>query len=229
MVRMEHVIPAVIFRQSFMENTQKTPRRRPPRFELTGDLLCLDFVNTLDNRPSSEPKELLEYYVDLARFAEDTGILAPHQADQLVERSALMPDEAQRTLRYAVELREALYAVLAALMKKQPAPAMALVRLNGFVQHAAQHARLVESGARLEWRFDDPTSSLDAPLWAIARSAADLLASDQMAFVRACSSKTCQWLFLDTSKNHRRRWCDMKLCGNRAKGQRFYRRKKSGK
>lgn len=210
-----------------MENThRKIVRRRPPRFELTGDLLCLDFVNTLDDRPSGEPKELLTHYVDLARFAEDTGILTPHQADRLVERSALVPEEAQRTLRYAIELREALYAVLAAVMKKQAAPAMALAKVNGFVQDAAQHARLVESGGRMEWRFDEPGSSLDAPLWAIARSAADLLASEQMAFVRACSSKTCQWLFLDTSKNHRRRWCDMKLCGNRAKGQRFYRRKK---
>ena len=212
-----------------MEKTQthrKIARRRPPRFELTGDLLCLDFVNTLDDRPSGEPKELLAHYVDLARFAEDTGILAPHQVDRLIEQSAQIPDEAQRALRDAIELRESLYAVLAAVMKKQAAPALALAKLNGFVQDAAQHARLTESGARVEWRLDDPGSSLDSPLWAIARSAADLLASEQMALVRACSSKTCQWLFLDTSKNHRRRWCDMKLCGNRAKAGRFYSRKK---
>ena len=53
--------------------------------------------------------------------------------------------------------------------------------------------------------------------WPIARSAADLLASDQLAYVRACSSKVCEWFFLDTSKNHHRRWCDMTRCGNRAK------------
>jgi len=47
-----------------------------------------------------------------------------------------------------------------------------------------------------------------------------------VAYVRACASKTCQWFFLDTSKNHRRRWCDMTKCGNRAKFQRFYSRKK---
>lgn len=212
-----------------MENIdRKIARRRPPRFELVGELTCLDFVNTLDDRPSGEPKELLEHYVDLARFAEDTGILAPHQVDGLIERSALVPDAALRALRDAVELRETLYAVLVAVLKKQAAPAAALAKLNGFVQIAAQHARLVESGGRLEWRFDEPGSSLEAPLWAIARSAADLLASDKVAYLRACSSKTCQWLFLDTSKNHRRRWCDMKLCGNRAKVKRFYARKKMG-
>jgi predicted RNA-binding Zn ribbon-like protein len=46
--------------------------------------------------------------------------------------------------------------------------------------------------------------------------------------VRACFSKTCEWFFLDTSKNHHRRWCDMTRCGNRAKVQRFYERKKKG-
>lgn len=205
---------------------RKIVRRRPPRFELTADLLCLDFVNTLDDRPSGEPKELLAHYVDLARFAEDTGILALHEADRLIERSALAPEESKRALADAIELRESLYAVLAAVIKKQAVPAMALAKLNGFVQDAAQHVRLIARPGGLEWGFDDPWSSLESPLWPIARSAADLLASPQLSYVRACSSKTCQWLFLDTSKNHRRRWCDMKLCGNRAKVQRFYTRKK---
>ncbi len=63
-------------------------------------------------------------------------------------------------------------------------------------------------------------------LWAIARSAADLLASDELPYVRACASKTCEWLFLDVSKNHGRRWCDMTKCGNRAKFRSYYKRKK---
>jgi predicted RNA-binding Zn ribbon-like protein len=42
--------------------------------------------------------------------------------------------------------------------------------------------------------------------------------------VRACESDTCQWLFLDTSRNRSRRWCDMKVCGNRSKVRRFYHR-----
>jgi predicted RNA-binding Zn ribbon-like protein len=65
-------------------------------------------------------------------------------------------------------------------------------------------------------------------LWPIVRSAAELLASDNLPFVRACSSNTCQWFFLDTSKNHRRRWCSMKLCGNRAKVRKFYARQREG-
>lgn len=209
------------------QSNKKVARRRPPRFELTGDSLCLDFVNTLDDRPSGEPQELLKHYVDLARFAEDTGTLATEQVDRLMEKSYVAPEPAQRALAAAIELREAMYSIFTAIMSKKPVPAAALTTLNQYVQGAAQHSRLVQAEGYFEWRFDAPASDFFAPLWPIARNAADLLASDQLAYVRACSSKTCQWLFLDTSKNHRRRWCDMKVCGNRAKFRRFYARQKN--
>ena len=58
-------------------------------------------------------------------------------------------------------------------------------------------------------------------LWPIIRSSADLLVSDELELVKICDNDECRWLFLDTSRNHRRRWCDMKVCGNRAKVRRF--------
>ena len=205
---------------------KKIARRRPPRFELSAGLLCLDFVNTLDDRPSGKPLELLKNYVDLARFAEDTGVLEATQADQLTEKSYAVPGPAQHALTAAIELREAMYAIFGAIVNKKPVPAAALTTLNQYVQGAAQHSRLVQINGHFEWSFEAPANRFDAPLWPIARSAADLLASEQVKNVHACASKTCQWLFLDTSKNHRRRWCDMKLCGNRAKSRQFYARKK---
>ena len=48
-------------------------------------------------------------------------------------------------------------------------------------------------------------------------SAAELLVSPQRNHVKRCASATCLWLFLDETRNHQRRWCDMKVCGNRAK------------
>ena len=206
-------------------------RRRPPLFELTAGVLCLDFVNTLDNRPSGEPKELLARYGDLLRFAEDTGILTPAQADRLFAWSEADPDEAQRVLRAAVELREAMYAVFSAVIAKRAVPASALALLNGYIQLAAQQVSLTPANAGFAWRYDsdgDSPGGFETMLWPIVRSAAELLASDNLPFVRACSSKTCQWFFLDTSKNHRRRWCSMKLCGNRAKVRKFYARQREG-
>ena len=205
---------------------KKIARRRPPRFELIAGALCLDFINTLDDRFSNEPKELLASYIDLARFGEDAGILDTRQVDRLFPMSLQYPDKAKRALDDAIRMREAMYAVLWALVTKKPVPAAALLSLNHDVQEAAQHALLVESKARFEWRFDPTPSDFYAPLWAIARSAADLLASDELPYVRACASKTCEWLFLDVSKNHGRRWCDMTKCGNRAKFRSYYKRKK---
>jgi predicted RNA-binding Zn ribbon-like protein len=212
-------------------NETEPGRRRPPKFELVAGNVCLDFINTLDDRPSTQPKELLTNYYELARFGEDTGILTAEQLDFLFERVHLMTDEAEDALRRAKNLREALYAVFSALMNRQTVPVIAMHTLNAYIQDAALHSRLVQSEivqseGRLEWRFDDLTSTLDAMLWPISRAAADLLASSDLALVRACSSPTCQWFFLDTSKNHHRRWCSMQQCGNRAKVRKFYARKR---
>jgi predicted RNA-binding Zn ribbon-like protein len=214
----------------------KPVRRRPPKFELIGGDVCLDFINTLDDRPSAQPKELLKNYYELAGFGEDTGILTPAELDFFYERVHLAPDEAEEALRRARNLREALHDIFWAVMNKRTAPQGAMNRLNANLHDAALHSRLVQPEmaqskipqreGRLEWRFDDLTSSFDAMLWPIARAAADLLASPDLALVHACSSPTCQWLFLDTSKNHHRRWCSMKQCGNRAKVRKFYEKRR---
>lgn len=210
----------------------KLERRQPPKFELIGGNVCLDFVNTLDDRPSAQPKDLLKNYYELARFGEDTGILTPAQLDFFYERAHLAAEQTADAVRHAINLREALHAIFMAVISKQKAPPQAMNILNANLHEAALHSRLVQSEmaqreGRLEWRFESMTSAFDAMLWPIARAAADLLASSDVALVRACSSPTCQWLFLDTSKNHHRRWCSMKQCGNRAKVRKFYAKKKT--
>jgi predicted RNA-binding Zn ribbon-like protein len=205
----------------------KPERRRQPKFELIGGNVCLDFINTLDDRPSAEPKELLRNYNELLSFGEDTGLLPPKVVDFFFENVHTMPGAAADALRRAINLREAMHAVFSALTNRQTAPQVAMDTLNAYIQDAAVHSRLVAHEGRCEWRFDNMGSALDAILWPIARAAADLLVSSDLALIRACSSPTCQWLFLDTSKNHHRRWCSMKQCGNRAKARKFYAKKKT--
>jgi predicted RNA-binding Zn ribbon-like protein len=205
---------------------KKIKREPAPGFDLLAGVLCLDFVNTLDDRFTPDPKELLRHYRDLVRFAEDTGILSDQQADRLLTRSLEHGDEAARALASAIQLREAISAICYALARKKPVPESALALLNWQVQETARHLGLVAGRHGLEWKFDANSSDLFAPLWPIARDAAELLASERVEYVRACASKTCQWIFLDESKNHRRRWCDMTKCGNRAKVKRFYVRQK---
>lgn len=204
---------------------QKIERRRPPRFDLIGGNVCLDFVNTLDDRHTPQPKELLKTYIDLARFGEDTGVLSATQVDTLFERSYTRAEEAQESLLRGRELREAIHDVFWATINKRPVPPVALADLNSFARAAARHMQLVPAKHGFVWAFDN-LLDFDTVLWPIARAAADLLPSDQLGYVRACSSKACEWFFLDSSKNHHRRWCDMTRCGNRAKVRRFYARRK---
>ena len=87
------------------------------------------------------------------------------------------------------------------------------------------HSRLVHSGTgfALEWEVGD---ALDSMLWRITRSAMELLTSDELKYVKQCGR--CDWLFVDRSRNHKRRWCSMNACGNRVKMARRYERTKQG-
>ena len=154
--------------------------------------MCLDFVNTLDDRFTDQPKELLATYRDLARFAEDAGVLSNQQVDHLCAQGEKSPEPAQRALKSAIQMREAMSEVFYALANGRPVPKPALAILNHCVQQAAQHARLVPAPAHFAWQFDPAQDNLESPLWPIARSAAELLASDQLQYVHACASLTCE-------------------------------------
>ena len=59
----------------------------------------------------------------------------------------------------------------------------------------------------------------DALLLPIARAIAELITEDNFTYVKACEGSTCSLLFVDRSRSHGRRWCDMSICGNRSKQQ----------
>jgi len=59
-------------------------------------------------------------------------------------------------------------------------------------------------------------------LWPIMRSAAELLTNGPLDRLKQCAG--CSWLYLDASRNRTRRWCEMRVSGNRAKARRHYER-----
>ena len=96
-------------------------------------------------------------------------------------------------------------------------------------EHAAAmaHARIEPGPESFGWTWADE-AALESPLWPVARDAADLLTHPDAVRVKACASDDCSALFVDTTKNRRRRWCDMKICGNRAKVRRHRESKRRG-
>lgn len=202
----------------------------PPKspFEFTGGTPCLEFADTVDNRTSENPRELLTDYGRLLQWGEEAGVITAKIAEHLRHLAADEPGSAQATLRTSIRLRDAIYDIFSAVAQRKVIPGSALAILNQAIRHANQHTQLVRTNRRVVWEWMDPESNLDSMLWPVCRSAAELLSGEEIAFVRQCASETCAGLFLDKTKNHRRRWCDMKVCGNRDKARRYYQRKKAG-
>jgi len=187
--------------------------------------LSLDFVNTVGGIRSGPSDDKLARYEDLAEWAVLGGALSKEEGARLAQRAAQDPDQAARELARARDFREALHAVFSARMEDGTVPKAAMERVNAEIGRALSHARLVPADGHYHWGWDN-TDMLEAPLWAVARDAGRLLTEGSAARLRECASDTCGWLFLDTTKNRSRRWCDMKGCGNRDKVRRY--RRKAG-
>jgi len=191
-----------------------------PPFELIGGHPALDLVNTLDWRfRVNGQEELLAGYDDLLRFAAQSEILTAKQIRHIVrtgkDRAAA---DALVTCR---ELREAAAEIFYSAVDDRTPEASQIKIVERAFKEAREHQRLVWSGSQLVWEWPASAWEPALPLWILAVSIARLLLSDQMRLLRACEKPDCRWLFLDTSKNHTRRWCDMKICGNRMKARRF--------
>jgi predicted RNA-binding Zn ribbon-like protein len=200
-----------------------------PAFDLSGGVLCLDFVNTLGNRLGPEPlEEGLAGYGDLVEFARQSGVLDGAGAKRLLQRAEARPAEAAATLVRAVALRESIHDVFDALADGRAPAREALDGLNDELGVALAHARVAPSGSSYALAWDDPDSALDRPLWPIARSAMDLLLESDLTRVGECESETCGFLFLDSTRNRSRRWCDTRICGNRARVRRHRSRQAEG-
>jgi predicted RNA-binding Zn ribbon-like protein len=204
------------------------PVRSKSPFEFTGGNPCLDFADTVDNRTSDQPRELLTDYGRLLQWGEEAGVITARTAERLRRRASEAPGNALATLRTSIHLRDTMYDIFSAVAQRRVIPSTALAILNQAVRHAAQHARLVHANRRFTWEWIEPESHLDSMLWPVSRAAAELLIAEEIGYVRQCASESCSWLFLDKTKNHRRRWCAMNSCGNRDKARRYYQRQKAG-
>ena len=190
-------------------------------FEFVGGRPCLDFSNTMGG--DRRTRDDLPTYAELVSWARQGGLVTPAQARALLLRARREPAAAARTLEAAVQLRGALFRTFTALAEeKRPAQAD-LEALNRALAVALPHRRLMQSGREiaLGWGASD---DLDRMLWPVVQDAADLLAHGEQRPIKMCGAEDCSWLFVDESRNHSRRWCTMKDCGNVAKARRHYQR-----
>jgi predicted RNA-binding Zn ribbon-like protein len=195
---------------------RKLIQRPVAAIRLDGGRLCVDFVNTIHDRYATEvedyihgPERFIEWCLRAGALRADEHIVAPR-------------GRCSERLRHVRNLRHHLHAVLAAQVDGVRAPADAVQDLDAWL-HRAWGSQALRSDGKMHWR-DDAYDAL-LPLKRIALDALDFLGDPSVSQLRRCANTTsCGWLFLDTTKNHRRRWCAMETCGTAAKMMR-YRRK----
>jgi predicted RNA-binding Zn ribbon-like protein len=183
-----------------------------------GGALCLDFVNTIDPRLEPPREDFLPTFNALVDWAAFVGAVDPAEAAALAAGAERDPAQAALVHSRAIELREALFELLRP-PRRTGRHTAALTVVNEELQRALAGAELTPTTGR--YRLTPrPATGLDRIFWPITRSAAELLTSADIDRVRECDGRGCGWMFLDTSKAGRRRWCSMAICGNRAKARR---------
>ena len=191
---------------------------------LVGGLLCLDFVNTVDDRLDERPVDWLSSYGALLGWTRRSGALGAEEEARLAQ---VAQSHGGAALARAREVREALYGMLAALAVPKPVPPAALATIDGALADlmGAPVLRSEGSGLRVTTTGE---ASLDAntPLRRALRSVLDLLADTGAHPIRQCAAPDCSFLFLDTTRSHNRLWCRSGGCGTRNRFRRYYARRR---
>jgi predicted RNA-binding Zn ribbon-like protein len=171
-----------------------------------GGALCLDFVNTVNAWPNPRRDDLTTPQ-GLARWAAQSGL-------------GLHAPPTPRQLETARRVRQAVRSVFAAIAAGEEPPPEGLTRLLATAGRALPHAQVIQvDNDRCTLAWPAPCTVADL-LAAVAVSALLLLHSGPLGRIGDCPS--CHWLFLDTSRNGQRRWCDMAVCGAREKSRTYY-------
>lgn len=198
--------------------------------EKTNTLLCLEYANTLLWHASSHPQETLFSYVDLVGWSENVNAISKDQAKKLLGKARKEPEGVDQAFRRAIAFREVLYRIFSAVSHKRSPLDADMIQLNNELRESVSNGMVIGTGARFQWNLNIEQENFDTLIMIIALSAAELLVSERCNRIGQCADERgCGWLFLDTSKNYSRRWCDINDCGNRAKQRRHYERSRRAK
>jgi predicted RNA-binding Zn ribbon-like protein len=193
------------------------------KFPLVGNQLSLDFVNTkiVEN---GVPKDLLGGLADVAAWAVAVKLLDLPKAKKLAKlwQEAGSRVEFEEVLRF----RKLLHALVEELVRSESVTTPTLNAINTQLRKLNGYAEVLPSDEGFTKRFCLEVHAPSQLLAPVAEAAADLLCYGNPAYVKKCENPACVLYFYDGTKNHSRRWCSMKACGNRTKVAAFYQRQR---
>lgn len=201
----------------------RTIPSRPQSIALIGGHPALDLVNTVSWRHDPDQwRENLASPLDLLTWIQRAGVLDEHRLPAIRRAIAEDPKTAADVLRRVQELREHLYDHLAGYIEDRGGEHQIA---EGSPLHRAFADALTASGLRgtpARWTLEAQVP-FDLPR-VLALHALDLVQTMPRDRLRRCDDDGCGWLFLDTTRNHSRRWCSSGDCGNRDRARRHYAR-----
>jgi predicted RNA-binding Zn ribbon-like protein len=218
-----------------MLTAQPSEAKEPPPlpFRWLGGRRELDFANTVAWFAETEGSyrergeyERLTSYGRLVEWAIHAGLVTISDARDLVAVAETRPREAALVLNRAVILRRSIHALFTDAFHNRPTHPGHLEAFNKELQVATRHLRIAVSGGGFDWDWVRAEASLDRVLWPIVWAASHFLTSRDSGRVRECAGVACGFLFFDSSRGGRRRWCVMSHCGNRVKVRRHYQRQR---
>lgn len=185
-------------------------REQTESWSLVAGHLALDFVNTVGGLPTTAAYDAISDYEQLLVWSVRAAALTGDQAEHLGQNARRRPEEAAQVVERAHRLRRSMYAVFDGLRVGADSVAAQWPDVRAVVAEAIGRAEPVVHRRRLSWSWPD-SDDLQTPLYPVALAAAELVTSELTVTLHRCAR--CRWLFLDQSKNRRRRWCDMNTCG----------------
>ena len=188
---------------------------------LVADDLALDFANTESGRGFPSHQNHLREAANVVDWLRHAKALRAEEADWLKKRISERADLAQDLLAQAIALRAAIHDIGAALGRRAKPPEAALAGLSALHARFVAKAELAPGVLSCRWLWSVRAAPVEAALGPIALAAVKLFTEGDFHRIRECGGHACGWLFYDLSKNNRRRWCEMEVCGNRAKQRRL--------
>ncbi len=196
---------------------------RPEPFFIA-DSVALDFLNSVA-APRAEEFEWLESGEDVLNWMVQSGLIAEEEIADLrkPKYQSQINDTAKLIRAFREEFRSFIIAASEAGQVDKHHPIIA--KLNRMISEGKQTMYLVSNGSsgldfKVVHRMKTPADLL--PRLAVA--CAELIAGANFTYIRNCEGDGCTLFFRDVSKNHKRRWCSMEVCGNRAKAAAYRKR-----
>lgn len=195
--------------------------------DFIGGRAALDFANTMDNWLDPEKnKRLIQTPDDLYDWLDFAGTLDREEAKWSFEVDKVRGHGDRGLVIAAHALQDHIHTVFQDFAHRREPDARCVSAIYENLARSVLHVRTgnidpCACGYLFEVTIDEP----EGVLYPIAASASRLLLGEDKTCIKECEG--CGWLFLDQSKNKRRRWCDMKTCGNRAKARRYYQARKA--